>query len=76
VNKDLKEWVALFLPTLGHKIAARYADGASLDEIAKEFKMNRLSIRNYLRPYAPTPDQLEKFRREYVRKVLASNPKK
>jgi predicted DNA-binding protein YlxM (UPF0122 family) len=76
MSKDLKEWASLFLPTRSQQIATMYANGASIDEIAAEFKETTRAVFKYLAPYRPTPDQLEKFRRSYVRKVLAARPKK
>jgi predicted DNA-binding protein YlxM (UPF0122 family) len=76
VSKDLKEWAALFLPTTGERMATWYAAGASLDEIAVEFKTSKSSVRKYLQPYRPTADQIETYQRNFVRKVLKSKPKK
>jgi predicted DNA-binding protein YlxM (UPF0122 family) len=76
VSKDLKEWAALFLPTTGERMATWYAVGASLDEIAIEFKTSKSSVRKYLQPYRPTADQIEMYQRNFVRKVLKSKPKK
>lgn len=76
MSKDLEEWAALFMPSRGDQIAAMYAGGASLEEIAAKFKDSKRSIARYLMPYTPTRAELEKFKRDHVRAVLGSSPKK
>jgi transposase len=76
VDEGLKEWAALFFPTRSERIAEMYAEGASLDEIAAHFKDSKRSISRYLIPYRPDAKQLEDFKREHVRKVLSSKPKR
>lgn len=76
MNKELREWALLFFPTRGDQIAAKYRDGASVEDIALELGVNKRSIARYLTLYTPTPAQLEKFKRDHVRAVLASRPEK
>jgi hypothetical protein len=76
MSKDLEEWAKLFLPTRGDRIAEMYAEGASLGEIAIKFKDSKRSIARYLIPYSPTVEQVEKFKRDHVRGIIRSNPKK